>query len=245
MKLNNDIWALIPARSGSKGVKDKNIKSLCGYPLIAWTISACIKSNCFSRVIVSTDSEKYAKIARKYGAEVPYLRSKSISGDKASDYEWVKELIDNEISHCNIPSFFAHMRATTPLRDPKVIKKAINFLYKHSKATSLRSVHEMSETAYKCYEINHRKLLMPLKGLKVDLDDTNKGRQQFPKTFVANGYIDILKYKTIKEKMSIHGDKIVPIITESTLEIDTNEDFNHIKYKLFESKNIKNKIFGK
>ena len=87
--------AIIPARSGSKGLPDKNIKLLQGKPLLAYTIEAAIKSGCFTEVMVSTDSEKYAEIAWEYGAKVPFLRSKVMSSDTASSWDMVEEVLDN------------------------------------------------------------------------------------------------------------------------------------------------------
>ena len=93
MKVNN-IVALIPARSGSKGVSNKNIRPLAGFPLIAYSIKAALKSKLIDRVIVSTDSEEYAEIAREYGAEVPFLRPSELSGDIATDKQFFKHAID-------------------------------------------------------------------------------------------------------------------------------------------------------
>ena len=86
--------AIIPARSGSKGVRDKNIRDLCGKPLMAHTIEAALGSGEFEEVMVSTDSEQYAEIARKYGANVPFLRSAKTSGDSASSWDMVDEVLD-------------------------------------------------------------------------------------------------------------------------------------------------------
>ena len=89
-----NIIAVIPARGGSKGVSDKNIKLLAGKPLIAYSISAAIKSKLIDRVIVSTDSEKYASISKDYGAEVPFLRPAELAGDSSTDYDFVKQALE-------------------------------------------------------------------------------------------------------------------------------------------------------
>ena len=88
------VYAIIPARSGSKGVKNKNIMQLDGHPLMAHSIVAAKKCKTIDRVIVSTDSEEYAEIARQYGAETPFIRPKSISGDAATDIEFFKHFVD-------------------------------------------------------------------------------------------------------------------------------------------------------
>src|SRR5210317_2466380 len=94
-KKDTNIVALIPARSGSKRVPDKNIRTLAGHPLIAYSIAAALQSRIFTAVIVSTDSERYADIARHYGAEVPFLRPDEIAGDTSPDIEWVTYTLDH------------------------------------------------------------------------------------------------------------------------------------------------------
>ena len=156
-----NIIAVIPARSGSKGVPDKNIKLLAGKPLIAYSIAAAKKSKLINRIIVSTDSKKYADIAKKYGAEVPFIRPKRISTDKSSDISFFKHAINYfNLREGSIPKLFVHLRPTTPLRDPKVIDKAIKTFMK-SDYTALRSCHKMSESSYKTFEIKNRKKSSP------------------------------------------------------------------------------------
>ena len=124
--------ALIPARSGSKRVKNKNILEIEGNPILAYTISAALKSKVFERVICVTDSKKYAKIAKNYGAEVPFLRPKKYSGDKSSDIEWVMWIM-KKINGINKYDIFSILRPTNPLRKDKTIKKAFNLFVKKKK----------------------------------------------------------------------------------------------------------------
>lgn len=123
--MNNTV-AIIPARSGSKSIKDKNLAILSGHPLIAYSIAAAVLSKKISRTLVSTDSEEYAKIARKYGAEVPFLRPQEFSTDTSTDRDfmlhamhWMKE------NNATPYEFWVHLRPTTPLRDPKHIDEAV------------------------------------------------------------------------------------------------------------------------
>src|ERR1051326_4425654 len=81
--------AFVPARSGSKRLPDKNIKVLGGHPVMAYTIAAARASGVFSAVVISTDSERYAALAKHYGAEAPFLRPPGIAGDLSPDIEWV------------------------------------------------------------------------------------------------------------------------------------------------------------
>jgi CMP-N-acetylneuraminic acid synthetase len=120
----NEMLAIIPARCGSKGVKNKNIKKLAGHPLLAYSIAAA-KLARIEHIIVSTDSEDYAEIAKNYGAQVPFIRSSQISKDNSTDYEfmyhamhWVREKKEF------LPEYWVHFRPTTPLRNPEIINVA-------------------------------------------------------------------------------------------------------------------------
>ena len=137
------VFAIIPARGGSKGVPKKNIRPLAGYPLIAYSIAAARLCSRIDRVIVSTDSEQIAELSRKYGAEVPFMRSPALAGNLSTDREFVIHALEwfgkNEAA---VPDYLVHLRPTTPLRDPTLIDEAIAALMSDPEATSLRSGHE-------------------------------------------------------------------------------------------------------
>jgi len=231
------IIAVIPARSGSKGVPDKNIRILVEKPLIAYSISAAIKSKLIDRVIVSTDSEKYASISKDYGAEVPFIRPNEYSGDKSTDYDFVKHLLDwladNE---GNTPDYIIHLRPTTPLRDPSVLDNAIEKFMNNVEATSLRSAHEMSETAYKQFELEGKYFKTICTG-SLDLDDANNSRQSFPKTYSPNGYVDILRTSHILENHLLHGNRVMGYVTDYTIEVDIEEDFEFLEWQMSKNNN--------
>jgi N-acylneuraminate cytidylyltransferase len=240
-----EVVAIIPARSGSKGVVDKNIKLLAGHPLIAYSIAAAQLANEINRIIVSTDSIEYASIAREYGAEVPFLRPLEISGDRSGDYEWVKHLLDwMAENEDHVPKYLVHLRPTTPLREPKHIDAAIELMRQNNNATSLRSVHEMSETAYKTVEIDRDYLKCICSG-SFDLDATNQPRQVFPKTYIANGYVDIYKSSYVVKNKKILGNKVIAYVTPRIFEVDTLEDFDYLEYQVAKEPTIANKLFGK
>lgn len=224
-----EVLALIPARSGSKGVKDKNIKLLGGKPVINWSIEACLKSKKIDRVIVSTDSKEYAEIALKAGAEVPFLRPVEISKDNSGDKEFIVHALNFLKEHNELPELIAHIRPSTPIRNPDIIDKAIEVFMDSDNATALRSVHKMSESSYKNFEITSDDYLIPL-GAKYTNDISNNPRQSFPPTYTANGYIDILSTKFITNFDLIHGEKVIPFMTPLTLEIDTEEDFMMLEH---------------
>ena len=223
------VYAIIPARSGSKGVPNKNIRLFGGHPLIAWSIAAAKQSSLIDRVFVSTDSEKYAAISVKYGAEAPFLRPSALSTDRSSDkdfflhaLEWLQK---NENS---IPDIWVHIRPTTPLRDPNLIDAAINMFLNSSNATSLRSGHEASESPAKWFKLNddgNFSGLMENKWL-------NMPRQECPKGYIPDGYVDILRSKTILEADDMYFPHMLAYISPVVREVDTEEDFNYLEYEV-------------
>ena len=234
---------LIPARSGSKGVPNKNIRPLGGWPLMSYTIKTALLAKNIDRVIVSTDSEYYCDIAKKYGAEVPFLRPKELSTDTSSDFGFVKHTLDQLMLLGEImPEYIVHLRPTTPYRDPKVVDDAIERFWNEEKATALRSVHQMPESAYKCFRIESGFLIDAYKG-SPDLDRVNAARQSFPTTYCGNGYVDVLRSKFILEHGKIHGDNVIAYTTPFIQEVDTETDFDYLAYQITVDSNLANRLF--
>lgn len=242
--MDKKIYAIIPARSGSKGVKDKNLLEILNHSLLDWSISAALKCPSIERVFVSTDSRKYADIAISCGAEAPFLRPKEYSLDNSSDIEFVTHALDQFKKNNEEPDLLVHLRPTTPLRDPGMIEQAISMVLNSKNSTSLRSVHEMPESSYKTLEIDNKGMLTPLRLLSNQKLDINAPRQIFPTTFQANGYVDILLSSTIRQTKQMHGNNIFAFKTNVTTEIDCLDDFNYIKYQALSSKDIYKKIFN-
>ena len=237
-------FALIPARSGSKGVKNKNIINFGGHPLLAWTIKACKQCPSIDRIFLSTDSEDYAEIAIKYGAEVPFLRPKAISMDSSSDYEFIIHFINWLDSKKLACKNILHMRPTTPLRDPNKVEEALNLFDIKKNATALRSLHLMSESAYKTFEITSKGKLIGFASESSDLDKSNIARQQFPKTYFPNGYVDVLSYDFIKNNHMIHGNNVIPFLTDPAFEIDEIQDLEFLEFLLKKNSFLKKLIFN-
>ena len=238
-----DIVAVIPARSGSKGVPDKNIKLLAGRPLLAYSIAAARLAINIQRIIVSTDSEHYAYIAREYGAEVPFLRPVEISGDNSTDYEWIKHTLDwMQKEEGFIPSYLVHLRPTTPLREPIYIEEAINRLMQDNSATALRSSHEMIQSSYKTLEIEGGYYKCIGTG-SLDLDEANRPRQEFKKTYDPNGYVDVYKSRYIIENEKILGDRVLAYITPRIAEVDTLEEFDFLEYQIYKNPTLVSRLF--
>ena len=227
----SDVVALIPARAGSKGVPDKNIRPLAGRSLLEWSISACLKSHKIDRTIVSTDSEHYRDLALSLGAEVPFLRPAEISTDHSKDIEFVLHALDWLKENETEPNIIVQIRPTTPMRDPKLIDEAIDAFQAARHATSLRSVHEMSESAYKTFEINASGVLACVGSGSTALDTSNIARQQCPVTYFPNGYVDVLSTEFIRRTGLLNGDNVLPFLTPVALEVDSEDDFKHIEYR--------------
>lgn len=226
------IVAIIPARSGSKNVPGKNIKLLGGIPLFAYSILVAKMMPEVERVIVSTDSKEYATIANKFGAETPFIRPDEISGDKSSDLDfflhalrWFK-LIEGDI-----PDLLLHLRPTTPLRDPKILSKAVKQFLTNKNATSLRSGHLASESPFKWFLKDENGYF---KGLLDDLtpERVNLPRQMFPTVYVPDGYIDIVRSSVILNDGSLHGNKMIVFESPHCIEVDTLEDFKLLEYQV-------------
>jgi len=227
--------ALIPARGGSKGVPKKNIKTLCGHPLLAYSIIACRISKNIDRIIVSTDDKEVAGIAFKYGAEVPFLRPSKYASDDATDIDVIGHYF-SEIEGSEV----AYIRPTTPLRDPNSLDKHIDTYYKKQehKATGVRSMHELPESPYKVLKINKSgKCGGFFRSFKGNKNYSNLPRQVFPPAYQPNGYIDIVK-KTTVLKGTTFGNKILPIVTDFVLEVDTQVQFDLLQYKLDSNSHI-------
>lgn len=235
--------AIIPARSGSKGLPDKNIKLLANKPLISYSVLAAKKSELISRVIVSTDSKKYASIAKDYDAEVPFLRPEKIAGDFSTDYDFVKHAIDWLDKNENYyPDLILNLRPVTPLRDPKLIDNAITALIQDSHSTSLRSAHEMSETAYKTCEIDQGYFKSICNG-SFDHDELNKPRQSFPTTYTPNGYVDVMRVSHINKKKLLYGDRVKAFITPVSYEVDSIDDFQLLEWLIEKNNKVYESLF--
>ena len=238
-----DVVAVIPARAGSKGVADKNVKLLAGHPLIAYSVAAGQLADEIDRIIVSTDSTEYAGIAHEYGAEVPFLRPDELSSDTSTDYDFVRHLLDWMLcNEGNIPEYLVHLRPTTPLREANYIDAAINRIKKTGSATALRSVHEMSESAYKAFEIEGN-YLKSVGSSSFALDAFNDPRQRFEKTYQANGYVDVIKTEYVIENNKLHGDHVMAFVTPRVAEVDTIDDFDYLEYLVAKGPMIVNKLF--
>lgn len=220
---------LILARGGSKGVPQKNIKELNGVPLIGYVIEAAKKTSNINEIYVSTDCQDIKKISLSYGVKI-IDRPSELCQDNSLDIDAFKHFCN--VTNINSP--IVHLRATTPLIKPHILDDAISEFEKNKHlVTSLRSGHEMSESAYKFF-IKKRGLWYPI----VENMDQNNPRQSYPKTYVPNGYIDIVKPEIFMNGDNLYGEKIYSYVTNLTQEIDTIEDFEYIEYLIKNKKYV-------
>jgi len=227
--VNSEILALIPARGGSKGIPRKNIRSFAGYPLIAWSIAAAKQSEFVTRIIVSTDDEEIAAIAREWGAEAPFLRPAEISQDKTTDLpvfeHALKWLEDVEGYH---PDIVVQLRPTSPVRPLTMLDDAIRILIEHEDADCVRGVIPAAQNPFKMWRLDgDNKPLTPL--LKVDgiAEPYNAPRQILPPVYWQTGHIDAIRTSTIARKKSLTGDVIYPLLIDPkyTIDIDSLPDW--------------------
>lgn len=217
-----DKIAIIPARSGSKGLKDKNILDLCGKPIMAYSIIAGIDSGQFSRVIVSTDSEYYADLARLYHAEV-MMRDESISNDSASTYS----VIEDVLKKCQLLSdYFVLLQPTSPMRGSAHVKEAVAlFEENYDKFDFLVSVKEAEHAGVLVRPIDSDGSLKYF-----DADFSNYKRQQYAE-YSPNGAIFIGKVEAYLEQKHFFGRRAIAYKMNrvDSVDIDTELDYKLAK----------------
>ena len=221
--MNYNIVALIPCRSGSKGIIDKNIKIYKELPLMVHSINIAFQSKYIKDVYVSSDSQKYNDIALQYGAKVTPLRPKNISDDLSPDIDTFKFFLN--YFDCDI---IVHLRPTYPNRTVELLDDCIEkFINSYNNYDSLRTVIKIDKLPYKMYHIDNNNLIPIIKEFNNLVEPYNQARQLFPTTYLHNGCIDIVKSKMIIENNILSGNNIYPYIMkdDENNDIDTIDDF--------------------
>jgi len=215
--------AFIPARSGSKRVPDKNIKLLNGHPMLAYTVRAAIDSGVFDSVICATDSEIYADVARHYGAEVPFLRSSVISGDKSPDIEWVVWMLNMLNQSGREFEIFSILRPTSPFRLPDTIRRAWEMFINDPTADSLRAIEKCKQHPGKMWMIRGKRML-PL--IPFSLGETPWHSSQYaalPEVYAQDASLEIAWSRVPLQQNSIAGEAIIPFISQGLEGFDIND----------------------
>jgi CMP-N-acetylneuraminic acid synthetase len=227
MAADKKIVAIIPARSGSKGVKNKNIRLINGKPMIAYSIEHAKASSYINRIIVTTDSEEYASIAREYGAETPFIRPAEYATDTALDIDvfrhalsWLKENENYE------PDIIVHLRPTYPFREISDIDKMIEMMLEDDSIDAVRSVKENEVVPHKMWYLKEDGTLDSL--MKDIPEAYNMPRQELPKTYCQNGNVDLLRPSTIWKYNSMTGKNIKGYVMKEMFDVDTERDFDRV-----------------
>ncbi len=220
--------ALIPARSGSKRIIDKNIRLLLGKPLIAYSIQQALKSKYIDKVIVSTDSEKYVEISKNYGAEAPFLRPAELSGDLSPDLETFQHAIKWLELHENyVPDLCVHLRPTYPIRKIEDINKCIQLLMNDQTCDSIRSITVSRESPYKMWFREEDGFIRQV--INGEKGSSSLPIQSLPVVYMQNACIDVIRTSTIMKDNSMTGSKVKGFLMENNYDIDKIKDFELIE----------------
>lgn len=236
-----EVLALIPARGGSKSIPRKNIRPLAGHPLIAYSIAAGLAAETITRLIVSTDDEEIAAIARQYGAEIPFLRPPEYAQDQTPDLPVFQHALRWLQEHEGYrPDVVVQLRPTSPFRRVWHIDQAVYRLIEHPEADAIRTVCVPFQNPFKMWQIGPDGFMHPL--IKPDFlpsgnrEPYNLPRQDLPEVYWQTGYVDAAWTDTILEKNSMTGQHILPLIIDPAewIDIDSADDWRRAE-RLLES----------
>ena len=219
--------AFVPARSGSERVPGKNIRALAGHPLLAYAIETARQSGCFERIVVSTDSEEIADVARWYGADVPFLRPPEYATSTSPDIEWLTYTLAQLGEEYDL---FALVRATNPFRGPDVVRRGVDQLLATPEADSLCAVELVMEHPGKMWLVSDDgRTMQPLLD-QSDLDVAwHAGQYQaLPEVYVQNSALEIAWTRVVTETATREGNVLAPFLTHGLegFNVDDEEDWD-------------------
>lgn len=230
------IIALIPARAGSKRVADKNIRLLAGHPVMAYTICAARQSGIFADIVVSTDAERYATIARHYGAEVPFLRPAEFAGDRSPDIEWVEYTMNRLKKEAREYECFSILRPTSPFRLPETIQRAWGEFLAEKGVDSLRAVEKCKQHPAKMWLTRGDRRMVPVISRQLqtqlfgkteaDVPWHSSQYQALPEVYAQNASLEIAWTSVVFEGRAIAGNVIMPFFTRGYEGFDINQPYD-------------------
>jgi N-acylneuraminate cytidylyltransferase len=226
--------AVVPARGGSKSIPRKNIRPIGGVPLLAYSIEAGLTARLVDRVIVSTDDEEIAEIARAWGADVPFLRPARLAGDSTPDLPVFQHAITwLEANDGCVPEIVVQLRPTSPLRPPDCVDAAIELLRLDGTVDSVRGVIQATQNPYKMWRLDAGDTMTPLLASEVR-EAYNRPRQDLPQTYWQTGHIDAIRTKVIREQASMSGNRIRALVLNAAYacDIDTEADWQRTEWLL-------------
>lgn len=228
-----EVLAIVPARGGSKSIPRKNAQNFLGHPLLAYSVAAGLQAKSVTRVIVSTDDEAMAEMARQYGAEAPFVRPAEISQDDTLDlpvFQHALKWLAKEEGYR--PDVVVHLRPTSPLRPPDLVDRAVETLLKHKTADSARGVVPAGQNPHKMWRLTEEGPMQPLLKVKGVGEPYNAPRQKLPATYWQTGHVDAIRTSTILKKNSMSGETIWPVLIDPryTVDIDTANDWRQAEW---------------
>lgn len=226
--------AIVPARGGSKSIPRKNVRPLGGVPLLAYSIEAALTARMVDRVIVSTDDEEIAEVARAWGAEVPFLRPAALAGDHTPDLPVFQHALAWLEAHGGgAPEIVVQLRPTSPLRPSDCVDAAIELLRGDETVDSVRSVMPATQNPYKMWRLRADRTMTPL--LTTEAPEAyNRPRQELPQTFWQTGHVDAIRTRVIREQASMSGSRIRALVVDAAhaCDIDTEADWQRAEWLL-------------
>jgi N-acylneuraminate cytidylyltransferase len=226
MVVRLETLAIVQARGGSKGLPNKNLLLLSGHPLISYSIASARAARHVTRLIVSTDSQRIADVARDCGAEIPFMRPAELAQDDTRDFPVIEHAISWLWQHEGYrPDIIVQLRPTSPLRPKGLIDAAIERLECGAEADCIRSVSAARQTPYKMWRTQERGYLAPLIEMG-DCETYNMPRQELPQVVMQTGHVDVFWTSTVLEKRSLTGRKVIGIDVDSSycVDIDRADD---------------------
>lgn len=227
------ILALVPARGGSKGIVNKNLRHLNGIPLLAHSIKYGLDDPLIKSVYVSTDSEDIASVAKDYGAEVPFLRPDNISGDLCRDDSFINHFVQYLLSNSIQCDYIALLRPTSPIRPPGMISDSLSLARQHH-ASCVRAITDAQSNPFKCWYESKPGLpvLSPISNYQ--FEPFNTPRQELPRYFWQTGQLDLINVESFISSNSITGDNVVGLYVRSdkAFDIDSLDDLRSAEASL-------------
>jgi CMP-N-acetylneuraminic acid synthetase len=226
VKKQPTIVGLIPARSGSKRVADKNIRPLGGHPVMAYTIAAALQSGVFVDVIVSTDSEQYAEVARYYGAEVPFLRPVELAGDVSPDIEWLEYTLKRLQEEDRQYDCFSILRPTSPFRQPETIQRAWKEFLEEDGVDSLRAIEKCQQHPGKMWIVRGKRMTPLLPMGPAEQPWHSSQYQSLPEVYVQNASLEIAWTRVVLQDRTIAGNVLIPFFSNEYEGFDVNNSYD-------------------
>jgi CMP-N,N'-diacetyllegionaminic acid synthase len=219
---------LIPARSGSERVPDKNLRPLAGHPLLAYAVATALQSGIFDRVVCSTDSGKIAEVAQRYGADVPFLRPAALATATSPDIEWITHALDQLDDRYDL---FAIVRATNPFRGPDVLRRGLEQLLTTPEADSIRAVERVKQHPGKMWLLEGKTMRPVLEQSHLDVAWHAGQYQALPEVYVQNSSLEIAWTRVVSQTGTREGRVVAPFLTEGYegFNIDDEDDWDRAR----------------